>query len=155
MFGFLFRKRHDEVQRFLNRRINRSFLPQIDSGNRRHSRGEFCEVAWVLAYDDDESTPDFDDAHVVVTRDISPDGMSILQTSPINETRVVVALEGDLEMRFLLCAVTHSTPLGYGFFQVGLYPEEFLHVDADVAEDLKRRLKKDPQAMQQMMPQAR
>ena len=155
MFGFFTRKRQDEVQRFLNRRMNRSFLPKVDSGNRRHSRGEFCEVAWVLAYDEEKCAPDFEDVHVVVTRDISSDGLSILQTSPINEVRVVVALEGDLETRFILCSVTHSSPLGYGFFQIGLYPEEFLHVDGDVVEEIRQNLQKNPQGMQQMSAQAR
>ena len=145
MFGFLTRKRHDDVQRFLNRRMNRSFLPQVVSeSKRRHSRGEFCEVVWVLPYDEQEYLTVFDEARVAVTRDISPEGLSILQTSPLNEVRAVIALESDLEMHFILCRVMHSTPLGYGFFHIGLHAEEFLNVDLTAVDDLKRRLKQTP-----------
>ena len=149
MFGFLMQKRRDDVQRFLNRRMNRSFLPQVSGSKRRHSRGEFCEVAWVLPYDDEEGRAVFDEARVAVTRDISPEGLSILQTSPLNEVRTVIALEGDLEMHFILCRVMHSTPLGYGFFHIGLHPEEFLNVDLTAVENLKRRLKRTPVPMEQ------
>ena len=144
MFGFLTQKRRDDVQRFLNRRMNRSFLPQVSGSKRRHSRGEFCEVAWILPYDDEAGCAVFDEACVAVTRDISPEGLSILQTSPLNEVRAVIALEGDLEMHFILCRVMHSTTLGYGFFHIGLYPEEFLNVDHTAVDDLRRRLKKTP-----------
>ena len=149
MFGFLLKKRRDDVQRFLNRRINRSFMPQVSGSKRRHSRGEYCEVAWVLPYDEQEYCPVFDEACVAVTRDISPEGLSILQTSPLNEVRAVIALEGDLEMHFILCRVMHSTPLGYGFFHIGLNPEEFLNVDLTAVDELKRRLKKTPVPVEQ------
>ena len=144
MFGFLTQKRRDDVQRFLNRRMNRSFLPQVSGSKRRHSRGEFCEVAWVLPFDEQKGLAVFDEARVAVTRDISPEGLSILQTAPLNEVRAVIALEGDLEMHFILCRVMHSTPLGYGFFHIGLHPEEFLNVDLTAVDDLRRRLKKTP-----------
>ncbi|MCH7688674.1 MAG: PilZ domain-containing protein [Planctomycetes bacterium] len=149
MFGFLTQKRRDDVQRFLNRRMNRSFLPQVSGSKRRHSRGEFCEVAWVLPYDEEEGCAVFDEARVAVTRDISPEGLSILQTSPLNEVRAVIALEGDLEMHFILCRVMHSTPLGYGFFHIGLHPEEFLNVDLTAVDDLRRRLKQSSLPMLQ------
>ena len=149
MFGFLTQKRNDDVQRFLNRRMNLSFLPKVTGSKRRHSRGEFCEVAWVLPYDEEECCAIFDEARVAVTRDISSEGLSILQTSPLNEVRAVIALEGDLEMHFILCRVMHSTPLGYGFFHIGLHPEEFLNVDLTAVDDLRRRLKKTPVLMEQ------
>ncbi|MCH7988459.1 MAG: PilZ domain-containing protein [Planctomycetes bacterium] len=129
--------------------MNLAFLPKVIGSNRRHSRGEICEVAWVLPYDEEESCAIFDEAHVAVTRDISPEGLSILQTSPLNDVRAVIALEGDLEMHFILCRVIHSTPLGYGFFHIGLHPEEFLNVDLTAVDDLKRRLKKTPVLMEQ------
>jgi hypothetical protein len=149
MFGFLTQKRRDDVQRFLSRRMNFSFLPQVSGSKRRHSRGEFCEVAWVMPYDEEEGCAVFDEAHVGVTRDISPEGLSILQTSSLNDVRTVIALEGDLEMHFILCRVMHSTPLGYGFFHVGLHPEEFLNVDLTAVDDLRRRLKQTPLPMLQ------
>ena len=149
MFGFLMQKRNDDVQRFLNRRMNLSFLPKVTGSKRHHSRGEFCEVVWILPYDEEESRAIFDEASVAVTRDISSNGLSILRTAPLNEVRAVIALEGDLEMHFILCRVMHSTPLGYGFFHIGLYPEEFLNVDATAVDDVRRRLKKSPVPMEQ------
>lgn len=150
MFGFLTRKRQDDVQRFLSRRMNRSFLQQMDSGKRRHSRDDFCEVAWVIPYDEEAIQPVFEESHVAVTRDISPEGLSIIQTSPINEVRCVIALEGDMEMHFILCTVTHSTPLGYGFFKIGLFPDEFLNVDQSVVENMKRSLIKSAGPVKQL-----
>ena len=149
MFGFMMQKRRDDVSRFLSRRMNRSFLPQVSGSKRRHSRGELCEVAWILPYDEEEGRAIFDEALVAVTRDISPEGLSILKTSPLNEVRAVIALEGEMEMHFILCRVMHSTPLGYGFFHIGLHPEEFLNVDGTAVDDLRRRLKKTPVPIEQ------
>ncbi|MDA1017436.1 MAG: hypothetical protein O3A00_23645 [Planctomycetota bacterium] len=129
MFGFIFRKKQDEVRKLLQNRMNRSFLRQFRYGKRIDPRGSFCEVVWIIPYDDAVKYPDFTQGYPAVTKDISPEGLSLIHTLPIRAKRVLVALEGASETRFVACTHTHSTNLGYGYYQIGLHPEEVLWLD--------------------------
>ncbi|HID24188.1 MAG TPA: hypothetical protein EYP14_17550 [Planctomycetaceae bacterium] len=140
MFGFLFQKKRDEVRRLLANRMNTRFSSQFRYGLRKAPRGSFCEVVWVIPYDSVRSTPRVEHAFPVVTKDICSEGLSLIHTTPINEERIVVGLEGTVQMHFLLCHREHSTPLGYGYYQIGVHPEEVLKFRADVLLRLKRRM---------------
>ena len=64
----------------------------------------------------------------VVSKDISTQGVSLVHTEAVESRRVILGLEGQHGPSFIRATVEHSTPLGYGFYQIGLYPEEVLHV---------------------------
>ena len=137
MFGFLFRKKRDIVRAVLTGHMNRFFLRQLHGEDRRVRRGMFCQVAWVIPYQDGK--PRFQEAYPVVTRDICQEGIGLLTTHPIRDERLLVALEADVSMHFVNCLVQHSTPLGYGFYQIGLKPTEVLNVGTESLEQLRRR----------------
>lgn len=137
MFDFLFHTKRSEVRRFLSNRVNRSVLEQMRVGNRDMFRNAYCEIVWVIPCDDTGKELQFDAAYPVVTRDICPAGLSMIQQEPFTAKRAVIAIEGDAGRTFIRCSNEHCTSLGYGFYQVGLYPEEIVQVDprdADAAE---------------------
>ncbi len=144
MFGFLLRKKKDDVRRAMYRRMNRSFARQIGERDRRDSRGAFCEVVWIIPCDDQSKRRDFSGAYPAVTRDISPEGLSLIHTSPIIAEQVLVGLQGKIEPRFLLCEIEHCTKLGYGFYQIGLHPKELINLEPEEFETLERGLKRFP-----------
>jgi len=140
MFGFLFQKKRDEVRRLLANRMNSRFSSQFRYGLRKNPRGSFCEVVWVIPYDSDRSMPRVEAAFPVVTKDICSEGLSLIHTTPIDQQRIVVGLEGAVQMHFLLCHREHCTPLGYGYYQIGVHPEEILKLRADLLLRLERRM---------------
>lgn len=146
MFGFLFRKKQDEVRKLLQNRMNRSFLRQFRYGKRVDPRGSYCEVVWIIPYDDNVKYPDFGRGFPVVTKDISPEGLSLIHTSPMNGERVVVAMENARETRFVVCSCEHTTDLGYGFYQIGLHPDEVLWLDESELDMLRANYAEKQQA---------
>ena len=124
MFGFIQRKNCDEVKRVMNERINRHYAKQIRVGNRGTDRVAFCEIVWVIPFNNATGQREFENAFPTVTRDISPGGLSLIHTMPIHCDRLLVGLQGDVERIFLDCICRHSAAMGYGFFQLGLEPGE-------------------------------
>lgn len=146
MFGFLFRKKREDVRRILQRSMNRSFLKHFRYGNRLDPRCSFCEVVWVLPCEAGMPGPDFEQAFAAVTKDIAPEGLSLIAQEPFAVERVLIGLPDRPQVHFVLCTVGHSTPMGYGFYQVGLHPEEPMTVHQDDVQELERRLSEHPAA---------
>jgi len=142
MFGSLIRKKRNDVIPVLQRRINRSFTQQFGIRGRRDNRSAHCEIVWVIEYDSATGEPDFNSVMPAVSRDISPRGISIIHTKSIESDRVLIGLEGDVEPTFLLCRVEHFTPLGHGFFFVGLDPYEVSVVEPSQLEVIHQKLGK-------------
>ena len=137
MLGFLFHRKRKEVKAILTGRMNRTYIKQVDHRDRVTSRGGFCEVIWLIPY---RRKPDFSQARPVVTRDICPEGLSMIDTEPTTDERFLVGLQGDHGPRFLLCTVQHSTSLGYGFYQIGLHSDEVFEVHPEDVKALQQRL---------------
>ncbi len=138
MFGFLFHKKRGEVKRILHGRMNRAFVKQIDNKGRETSRGAYCEVVWVLPYDHRTKRADFDQVRPVVTKDISSSGMSLIHNEPLTDEKVVVGLHCETDRKFLLCTLQHCTPLGYGFYMIGLCPDEVLSIELHDCEIMEQ-----------------
>jgi hypothetical protein len=150
MFGFLFHRKRQEVRRALATRINHNCVSQIRHASRTATRSPFCEVVWLIP-DHDDLSDAFADMVPVVSKDISTQGVALIHTEPVTARRVVLGLEGAHGASFIRSTVEHSTPLGYGFYQIGLYPDEVLHVaPAEVAQwrrrlaDLGGRVEEEP-----------
>ena len=139
MFGFLFQKKREDVRRLLSGRMNRRYFRQFRYGDRLNPRGSFCEVVWIIPYDEGSSEPQFDQLFPLVTKDISSEGLSLIHNQPIHIKRMLVGLESSVEVNFVVCELQHSTPLGYGFYQVGLLPMEVVYLDQATVEGLKRQ----------------
>lgn len=139
MFGFLFSKKRHEVIRFMQRQMNRSRVRGVSPGQRALGRDPFCQVVWIIP-DDDLQSPVFRAAFPAVTRDISAKGLSFIHTQPVRSDSVVVGLHDELGTSFVRCSVEHSTPLGYGFYVIGVDPQELLTPDCPDAEAFQTRV---------------
>lgn len=140
MIDFLFSRKREDVRRLLSTRMNVSFLRRFRYGKRQEARGPFTEVVWVIPYDAGGRKPEFSRAFAAVTLDASPEGLSLLQSRPSADRKLLVGLPDAAGVQFLICEVEHSTPMGYGFHHLGLHPTALIDVDpADVAK-IERRL---------------
>jgi len=132
------RKTRNRVQQLLASHISRHYLPQVGKTGRQQERRAFCEVVWVIGWDDENQEIDFDRVSHAVTRDISKDGLSLLRTAPLDDEQLLIGLDGDGGRHFLQCQLEHCTPLGHGFYQVGLYADEVVELDPLDIERLKQ-----------------
>lgn len=138
MLDFLFYKRRNEASRLLTGRINQQTMAGLEPGERRTSRSTYCEVVWLIENDSD-GNPDFAGAEPVVSKDISPSGLSLIHTRRAQGTHVLIGMRQTEGMTFLKCRLGHCTPLGCGFHQIGLSPEGVVSVPTRVAIDLRER----------------
>jgi hypothetical protein len=138
MFGFVLRKRQQDVKKLLQGRINRTVANQLDEKARRARRCAMCDVAWIIPYAED-AKPDFQSAYPAVTRDISEQGLSFIHTEPVHDKRLLIGLKNDVETFYIVGPVEHCTSLGYGFYQIGVKPFETIDVDPYEAKRLEAR----------------
>jgi hypothetical protein len=138
MLDFLFYKRRNEASRLLTGRINQQTMAGLQPGERRTSRSTYCEVVWLIE-NDGYGNPDFAGAEPVVSKDISPSGLSLIHSRRVAGTHVIIGMKQPEGMSFLKCRLGHCTPLGCGFHQIGLLPEGTASVPARVATDLRER----------------
>lgn len=142
MFGFLFARKRNEVIRFMQRRMNRSRMQQVSVGQRGRSREAYCQVVWVIPCDEQLERPDFCAAFPAVTRDISAEGLSFIHTVPVSSESVLVGLHDETGSIFVLCSVEHCTPLGYGFYQIGVNPEEIINPDGRDVKEFQKHVQR-------------
>jgi hypothetical protein len=138
MLDFLFYKRRNEASRLLTGRINQQTMAGLEPGERRTSRSSYCEVVWLIEQNG-YGQPHFAAAEPVVSKDISPSGLSLIHTRPVEGTHVIIGMRQSEGMSFLKCRLGHCTPLGCGFHQIGLAPEGVVSVPGHVATDLRAR----------------
>jgi len=132
------RKQRDRVRQLLASHINRHYLPQVGKTDRKHERRAFCEVVWVIGWNSEDGRPDFDRVSHSVTRDINEEGLSLLLTAPLQDEQLLIGIADDGGRHFLRCQLEHCTPLGHGFYQMGLYAEEVVELDSLEIERLKQ-----------------
>lgn len=134
MLDFLFHKKRDEVKRVLHGRVNRAHARTLSAANARTAtRGTFTEVIWVVPALSIEEA-DFSRVFPAVSHDLSTEGVGFIHNAPVDEPCVIVGLRDETTPRFLVCAAKHCTPLGYGFYHVGLLADEVIHPCADDIE---------------------
>lgn len=134
MFDFLRSRKRGQARQFLLSRVNRSLAKGLRVGERDLSRSAVCEAVWLVPCDADGMNPEGNRAYAAVTRDISATGMSIIQNEPMTLEHFLVGFEESPCRTFVLCKVRHTTPLGSGFYHVGLCPDREVDVDP---EDLR------------------
>ncbi|RMF95981.1 MAG: hypothetical protein D6741_11190 [Planctomycetota bacterium] len=141
MFGFLLRKKREAVRRFLSRRLNERVMRSVpDCHGRFDSRSAFCEVIWIVPFDAVEKRPDYSQAFAAVSRDLSAEGASFVRDEPLAADRVLLGIRGDYGWEFLRSDVEHNTPIGYGFYLVGIRAIEPFRVDPCIVDELEQRL---------------
>ena len=141
MFDFLFYRKRSEVTRILTGRVNSQTVAGLHPGERRVSRSSICEVVWLIRLNS-RQRPDFPTAIPVISKDISPQGLALVHTQPIEDEHVLIGLRREEGMVFLKCRVEHTTSLGCGFFQIGCDPEETVAIDEEAAAPLRQAYEK-------------
>jgi len=127
MFGFLFQRDRDKVRQVLSKHMNRDFVKKFQFGQRTDPRGAFCQPVWVVPVDD-ANEPGFDSAVAMITKDISPEGVSLISTEPFELPKMLVGFGDSESMEFVQCTLEHCTPVGLGFYQIGLQPRYVANV---------------------------
>jgi hypothetical protein len=124
MLDFLFHKKRDDVKRVLHGRVNRAHARSISLANGRSAtRGAFTEVVWVVpAYSADDA--DYSRVFPAVSHDLCTEGIGFVHNAALAEPWFIVGLRDESAPRFIACSLKHCTPLGYGFYLVGLFAEE-------------------------------
>jgi hypothetical protein len=123
MLDFLFHKNRNEVKRVLHGRVNRAHARSISVGHDRlATRGTFTEVVWVVPCSS-PATADYSRVFPAVSRDLCTEGIGIVHNAPVTEPCVIIGLRDETAPRFIVCTPKHCTPLGYGFYHIGLFAE--------------------------------
>jgi hypothetical protein len=126
MFGFLFHRKREEVIRVLHGRVNRAHARAIAVQNiRGATRQIFSEIVWVLPCESADRA-DFSQLFPAICRDLCTQGIGIFVNAPVVDPYMIVGLRDESEPRFLLCTVKHCSSLGYGFYHIGLFPDELM-----------------------------
>ena len=125
-----------KAQNVLTSRINEGAVAALTS-DRAPERSPFCKPVFLIPAEGRSWNPAA--AHVVVSRDIAPGGLSIVHTEELGD-RVLIGLPGKNDTKFLRCSIQHSTDIGYGFFQIGLLAEQIDDLDGSEVRALERRI---------------
>ncbi len=147
MLSLLLRRKRNDVRTILTGYMSRHQVKQVRQESRRSARGAYCEVAWLIPYNDDEQEPIYDRAFPLVTKDICQDGLALIHNAPVTDRRVMIGLPGDVSVCFFSCRVEHCTPLGYGFYQLGTQVYNLVEVspcDVHAFERRRRQFETEP-----------
>ena len=130
---FYVQKRIPEVQTFLLKFVNNhsNIGESMTLRKRRETRARLNVVILVIPYEQGKLR--IDKGFTAVSKEFSTTGMSFILPEPRGLDQLVVGLKLMGEMKFLLGRAVHLTPMGGGFYQLGLEFIEMLH-PADIPE---------------------
>jgi hypothetical protein len=142
MFGRLFHKKREEVMRVLHGRVNRAHARSIACQNiRGATRQIFNDVVWALPCQTVDKA-DFSQLFPAICRDLCTQGIGIFLNVRVSEPRMIIGLCDEDHPRFLACTVKHCAPLGYGFYHVGLFPDEVMSPRPEQLDGLSHAVEK-------------
>ncbi|HXY33518.1 MAG TPA: hypothetical protein VEI07_04775 [Planctomycetaceae bacterium] len=142
MLGFLFHKKREEVKRVLHGRVNRAHARTIALQNiRGATRQVFGEIVWALPCESPDKA-DFSQLFPAICRDLCTQGIGVFLTAPVVESHMIIGLQEESDARFLACTVKHCSPLGYGFYHAGLFPDEVITLRREQMEAVSRAFAK-------------
>ena len=120
MYSFDDHKKKLDVQAFLRRAIDSSApnRPPIEGEARWDSRANRTFPLILAPWVDGEPRPD--EAVTALTKNLSGQGMTAIMAAPLEAEQLIIgfALEG--QSYYLLGNIRHRTPLGGGFWQLGI-----------------------------------
>jgi hypothetical protein len=108
------------VQTILLKLVN-NHCPELGPAfeNRRdETRAPVCVVTLVVPLDDGK--PQLADHFPTVTKELSTTGVSIVLEQPRGLDELILAFRWEREMTFLKGTARHLSPMGAGFFQLGV-----------------------------------
>lgn len=123
--AFYVQKRIPEVQSFILKFVNNhsNVAESIALYKRKETRARLNVVILVIPYEDGKLR--LDQGFTAVSKEFSTTGMSFILPEPRGLDQVVIGLKFLGEMKFLLSRAIHLTPMGGGFYQLGL---EFIEI---------------------------
>ncbi len=132
MLNFEFFSQQAEVKRALSSRLNHNCMETLRYQDRKRHRSHFSEVVWLIPSSSEE--PDYRQAVPAVSKDLSIQGISLVHNRPITDSPILIGVPGEHGFNFFECNVEHCSRLGYGFYQIGLFP---MKVVSPSTEELK------------------
>ena len=121
------------VQNFVLNLVNRECLDsrKLVEGSRLESRVNLTAVVTIVPIEN--KRPCVDKSLVTVTKEFSSTGVSVILSQPHSLDKMILAFPWNSEMTFVLAKVKHLSPIGGGFFHLGLHMTEIVSV-ADYPE---------------------
>jgi hypothetical protein len=141
MFSFIDRKKRLKVKRYLAR-ICDCTSPNLAApadDERAENRYNRCIPTLICPWEDGE--PCVNECTIVLTKDFAENGIGIVANQPIRADKVLVGVWSDERVAnvpwFFLGDVRRNTPLGGGFWIVGVALTEFANDEyRDVLHDV-------------------
>lgn len=125
MFSFDTRRRLCEVRVFLRRLVDLTSPNTSPLEGEARSEGRSNRALPVLLTPWEHGEPVVDESTYAITKDFSERGLSLTLPQPFKAARIVVGLWLE-SPRFVLGEIRQNTPLGGGFWQLGVELTDFL-----------------------------
>ncbi|NMC18789.1 MAG: hypothetical protein GYA33_00055 [Thermogutta sp.] len=125
---FSARRRLNQVQSFVLKFLNNHAEPvsEFDPRKRNETRVRINTVVLLIPYRDHR--PQLDKMFFGFTKDWSTTGISVILSEPRGVDQVIVGVRFEAEIHYILGKAVHLSPIGPGFYQLGLRFSEMLHV---------------------------
>jgi hypothetical protein len=123
------RDKSNEVQSFMLKMVNNN-CPDVQGlmdGPRLESRVNLSVVVAVIPVED--GRPLVDKRFNAVTKELTTRGLSVVLSECRAADDVIVGFHWERSMKFLLAQARHLSPMGGGFWQLGLRLKEVVHPD--------------------------
>ena len=125
-----------EVQSFMLKFLNNNCaeLESLVEGPRLDRRVNLSVVVLIIPVE--RGQPLVDQQFAAVTKCFSSAGVSVVLNEPTGLEDVIVGFRWECEMKFVLAKAKHLSPMGAGFYQLGLQltrvvrPDEYTALDA-------------------------
>jgi hypothetical protein len=121
--------KENAVQSLMLKVVNAN-CPQLRGlmeGPRRETRVNLCLVVMVIPVE--KGKPLVDDRFTAVTKEFTTRGVSLVLQECNAPDEMILGLRWERSMRFMLAETRHLSPMGGGFWQLGLRLKEVLHTD--------------------------
>ncbi|GAB6187943.1 PilZ domain-containing protein [Thermopirellula anaerolimosa] len=121
-------KRLNQVRSFVLKFVNNHAEPlsEFDPRKRNETRVRINTVVVLIPYQ--HGRPELTKMFSGFTKDWSTTGMSVILSEPRGVDRVIVGVRFEAEIHYILATAIHLSPIGPGFYQLGLRFSEMLRV---------------------------
>ncbi len=122
-----FQKKEHEAQSFMLKLVNNNCpeLRALDDGPRLEPRANLTLVVLVIPIV--QQRPKIERMFAAVTKEFTTLGLSLVLNDPRAVEEVVLAFRFEGETKFVRAAAKHLSPMGAGFYQLGLQLKQMMH----------------------------
>jgi len=122
-----FQKKEHEVQSFMLKLVNNNCpeLKALEEGPRLEARVNLTLVVLVIPIV--QKRPKVERMFAAVTKEFTTLGLSLVLNDPRAIDEVVLGFRCEGETKFVRAAAKHLSPMGAGFYQLGLQLKQMMH----------------------------